>query len=70
MDTSYCLKCQKQSKNLNVKAFMTKNNRYMLKSTCNICKGKKSKFISKKEVLGSGFLSNLFSKIPILNKII
>ena len=24
MDTSYCLKCRKQSKNLNVKAFMTK----------------------------------------------
>ena len=41
-----------------------KNNRYMLKSTCNICKNKK------KEILGSGFLSNLFSKIPILNKII
>ena len=27
---------------------MTKNNRYMLKSTCNICEGMKSKFISKK----------------------
>ena len=70
MDTSYCLKCRKQSKNLNVKAFMTKNNRYMLKSTCNVCKTKKSKFVSKKEILGSGFLSQLFSKIPILNKII
>ena len=49
---------------------MTKNNRYMLKSTCNICKSKKSKFISKKEIEGSGFLIQLFSKIPILNKII
>ena len=28
---------------------MTKNNRYMLKSTCNVCKGKKSKFISQKK---------------------
>ena len=63
----YCLKCKKD---LNVKAFMTKNNRYMLKSTCNICKGKKSKFISKKEIIGNGFLSNLFKSIPILNKII
>ena len=70
MDTSYCLKCRKQSKNLNVKAFMSKNNRFMLKSTCDICKGNKSKFISKKEILGSGFLSQLFSKISILNKII
>ena len=49
---------------------MSKNNRYMLKSTCNVCKGKKSKFISRKEIIGSGFLSQLFSKIPILNKII
>ena len=74
MDTSYCLKCRKQSKNLNVKAFMTKNNRYMLKSTCSICKGNKSKFISKKEIIGSGFLSKMFgpiiSKIPILKKVI
>ena len=31
----YCLKCKKDTKDLNVKAFMTKNNRYMLKSTCN-----------------------------------
>ena len=66
----YCLKCKKDTKGLNAKAFMTKNNRYMLKANCNICKSKKSEFISKKEILGSGFLSNLFSKIPILNKII
>ena len=66
----YCLKCKKDTKDLNVKAFMTKNNRYMLKSTCKICKNNKSKFIPKKEILGSGFLSQLFSKMPILNKII
>ena len=66
----YCLKCKKDTNDLNVKAFMSKNNRYMLQSTCDICKGNKSKFISKKEILGSGFLSQLFSKIPILNKII
>ena len=66
----YCLKCKKDRKDLNVKAFITKNNRHMLKANYNICKGKKAKFISKKDILGSGFLSNLFSKIPILNKII
>ena len=66
----YCFKCKKDTKDLNVKAFMTKNNRHMLKPTCSICKGKKSKFVSKKEILGSGFFSQLFSKIPILNKII
>ena len=66
----YCLKCKKDTKDLNIKAFMTKNNRYMLKSNCNVCKGKKSKFVSKKELVGNGFLSNLFKSIPILNKII
>ena len=66
----HCLKCKKDTKDLNVKAFMTKNSRYMLKSTCIVCKGKKAKFVSKKEILGSGFVSQLFSKIPILNKII
>ena len=66
----YCLKYKKDTKDLNVKAFMSKNNRYMVKSICNIFKGNKSKFISKKEILGSSFLSNLFSKIPILNRII
>ena len=45
----YCLKCKKDTKDLNVKAFISKNNRYMLKSNCNICKSKKSKFFSKKE---------------------
>ena len=66
----YCLICKKDTKDLNVKAFITKNNRHMLKASCNICKGKKATFISKKDILRSGFLSNLFSKIPILNKII
>ena len=67
MDTSYCLKCKKQTKNLNSKGFVTKNRKYLVKSICNIHKSKKSKFISKKDA--SGFLTNLFSKIPTSNKI-
>ena len=65
----YCLKCKKDTKDLDIKAFMTKNNRYMLQANCNICNGKNAKFVSKKEIVGS-FLSNLFSMIPILDKII
>ena len=68
MDTSYCLKCKKQTKNLNSKGFLTKNKKYLVKSICNIYRSKKSKFISEQHT--EGFLSNLFSKIPILNKII
>ena len=65
---TYCLKCKKQTKDLNSKGFITKNKKYIVKSICVICKSKKSKFISKQDA--QGFLSDLFSKIPILNKII
>ena len=68
MMNTYCLKCRKSTKDINSKGFITKNKKYLLKSICNICKGKKSAFISKQEA--NGFLSNLFSKIPILNEII
>ena len=65
---TYCLKCQRQTKDLNSKGFVTKNKKYIVKSICNVSKSKKSKFVSKKDA--SGFPSQLFSKIPILNKII
>ena len=68
MMNTYCLKCRKQTKDLNSKGFITKNKKFIVKSICNICKSKKSKFVSKQQA--DGFLSDLFSKIPILNKII
>ena len=45
----YCLKCKKDTKDLNVKAFMSKNNRYMLKSACYICKGKNLNLFQKRK---------------------
>ena len=68
MMNTYCLKCKKPTKDLNSKGFITKNKKYIVKSICSNCKSKKSKFISKQDA--QGFLSDLFSKIPILNKII
>ena len=68
MMNTYCLRCEKQTKNINSKGFITRNKKYLVKSICNVCKSKKSKFVSKQHA--EGFLSNLFSKIPILNKII
>ena len=68
MDTSYCLKCKQKTKNINSKGFFTKNKKYLIKSICDVCRSKKSKFVSKQNAFG--FLSQLFSKIPILNKII
>ena len=68
MMNTYCLKCKKPTKNLNSKGFITKNKKYIVKSICTICNSKKANFISKQQA--DGFLSDLFSKIPILNKII
>ena len=68
MMNTYCLKCKRQTKDLSSKGFITKNKKYIVKSICAVCKSKKSKFVSKQEA--EGFLSQLFSKIPILNKII
>ena len=39
-----CLSCKKLTKNLNVKANMTKNKRPYITANCDICKRLKSKF--------------------------
>ena len=52
MMNTYCLKCKKLTKDLNSKGFITKNKKYIVKSICNICKSKKSKFVSKKQAQG------------------
>ena len=31
MDTSYCLKCKRKTKNINSKGFVTKNKKYLVK---------------------------------------
>ena len=48
MMNTYCLKYKKPTKDLNSRGFITKNKKYIVKSTCNVCKSKKSKFVSKK----------------------
>ena len=67
---TYCVKCRKDTNNINPKIFKTKNNRLLMQSKCSDCKNKKSRFV--KEQDGKGLLSNLaintrFSKIPLLN---
>ena len=42
---SYCLKCRKDTENVNPKVSKTSNRRTMLLSNCAICNGKKSRFI-------------------------
>ena len=63
---SYCLKCKRNTKNINPKVSKTTNGKAMILSTCAICGSKNSKFIKQQE--GKGLLSNLGLKTP-LNKI-
>ena len=67
---TYCLKCKKNTNNIDPKMFRTKNNRLLMQSKCSVCKNKKSRFIKEQEA--KGLLSQLgiktpFSKIPLFN---
>ena len=67
---TYCLKCKKNTENLDSKIFRTKNNKLIMQSKCNDCGIKKSRFIKEQEA--KGLLSNLeiktpLNKIPLLN---
>ena len=70
---TYCVKCKKDTENLDSKYFRTKNNRLIMQSKCNDCKNKKSRFIKEQEA--EGLLSNLgirtpLSKISILGDVL
>ena len=67
---TYCVKCKRDTENLNLKMFRTKNNRLIMQSNCPVCRIKKSRFVKEQEA--KGLLSNLgiktpLSKIPLLN---
>ena len=69
---SYCLKCRKNTENINPKVSNTSNGRTMILSKCAICGSKKSRFIKNQEA--KGLLNNLgvrtpLSKVPILGEI-
>ena len=69
---SYCLKCKKDTENINPRVSNTSNGRVIILSKCAICGSKKSRFIKDQEE--KGLLSNLgvrtpFSKVPILGDI-
>ena len=70
---SYCLKCRKDTENINPKVSNTSNGKTMISSKCAICGSKKSRFIKNQEA--KGLLSNLglrtpLSKVPILGDIL
>ena len=66
---SYCLKCRKDTENINPRVSKTSNSRTMVLSKCSICGSKKSRFIKNQEA--KGLLRNLgiktpLSKVPLL----
>ena len=70
---SYCLKCRKDTENINPSVSNTSNGRTMIISKCPICGSKKSRFIKDKEA--KVILSNLgvrtpLSKVPLLGDIL
>ena len=54
---TYCLKCKKDTANIDPEMVKTKNNILLMQSKCNVCKAKKSRFV--KEQDAKGLLSNL-----------
>ena len=67
---TYCVKCRKDTENIDPKMIRTKNNGLVMQSKCSVCGIKKSRFVKEQEA--RGLLSNLgikipLSKIPLLN---
>ena len=67
---TYCVKCRKNTEDLNSKIFKIKNGRLLMQSKCPVCGIKESRFVKEQEA--KGLLNNLgiktpLSKIPPLN---
>ena len=66
---SYCLKCNKNTENIDPKISSTSNGKAMILSNCPTCGSKKSRFVKNQEA--KGLLSKLgiktpLSKLPVL----
>ena len=60
---TYCVKCRKDTENINPRMARTKNNRLVMQSKCCVCGIKKSIFVKEQEA--KGLLSNLGTKTPL-----
>ena len=60
---TYCVKCRKDTENIDPKMARTKNNRLIMQSKCPVCETKQSRFIKKQEA--KGLFSNLGIKTPL-----
>ena len=70
---TYCLKCKKNTENVNSKVINTKNGSTMLSSKWAVCGSKKTRFMKEheaKELLSSLGLKAPLNKIPLLGNIL
>ena len=65
---SYCLKCSKDTENINPRVSGTSNGKVMILSKCASCGSKKPRFINNQEA--KGLLSNLVLKTPLIKVLI
>ena len=70
---SYCLKCKKNTENIDLQVSSTSNDRGMLLSKCAMSGSKKSRFLKHQEVKGLSSklgIKTPLSKIPVLSDIL
>ena len=67
---TYCVKCNKDTDNIDPKVVKTKNGRLLMQSKCTICRIKKPRFMKQQEPKGLFTILGIkapLSKIPLLN---
>ena len=70
---TYCVKCRKNTENLDSNIFKAKNNRIIMLSKSSVCGITKSRFVKEqeaKELLSSLDLKTPLNKIPLLGDIL
>ena len=70
---SFCLKCRKNTENIDPKVSASSNGRVMILSQCAVCGSKKSRLIKNQEAKGLSSklgIKTSLSKVPILSDIL
>ena len=55
---TYCLSCNKDTRNIDPKIIKTKNNKKMMLSRCSICNNQKSTFVSERSGIFDSLIYN------------
>ena len=67
---TYCVKCRRNTENIDPKMVRTKNNRLVMQSKCSVCEIKKSRFVKEQEskiLMNNLGIKTPLSKIRLLN---